>query len=525
MSADTLSLRLEVLERGIQDVQTALEHGSEIPAALRDARNTAERARWFIDDVDERLAKKAVLSAIGAVKSFLEKIEHRQSVLEYLEHQRITVETTRWIEALSSVGEELRKCGERGLTLSQQLDELITELSPIEKRVVKFDKKFRDRIGVKIDELADEIRNMRDSLRTEKASLNDMWGTYFTSIEPKAQRLFIEYLGLLGGVSIRERALAKTALAYECQLDELCALADYHFTSELTMCVDVDAEITAVPGSGAAGDVPVWPILRLGLASWSIWGLPLIGYEFGKLVAEKRLNDEAGTHVWNDERLMFGETGLRTLIADTIGAWTEGPAYACALLFLVLNPAAGPDKMVNGGITEAERAQVVLAVLDRQAGPRAADGQQRQAAGYEYVPFLHLLSSNWGIEAEAGDGPTSADDSAMREREALLTRLPGSVIERFRLKKPFALDDWQRSQDVLKHLATDATNPLPKELAVGVRHLTNAAWRGRLSPKPAGETEELARRAMAEGLHLVNPERERFRTMGTDPLKARSAGL
>ena len=205
MSADTLSFRLEVLESGIRDVQTVLKAAREIPRALREARNGAESAKWFIEDIDQRLARERILSAIGAVKGFLEKIERHQTVLDYCDRQRITVETTRWIEALSSVGNALRECGAKGLTLTQQLEELVNKLSPLARPGV-FDQNFQDRVSSKIDELTDEIQDMRYSLRRRNSSMDDLWGSYFTSIEPKAQRLFVDYLDLLGGVSIRERA-------------------------------------------------------------------------------------------------------------------------------------------------------------------------------------------------------------------------------------------------------------------------------------------------------------------------------
>ncbi len=530
MNSELLSLRLEVLEHGISDVQTVLSASQEITTALRNAKTRAQRAGIFIGSIEVGLANETIRSSIGELKHFIEDIDSRPDVLNYLEHRRITVESGTWVEALSSIARELERCQETGRELSSQFKQLAGELSRVEKRVVKFDEEFQRRVGGTIKESTDEIHNLQRSLRGEKPPVENPWDNYFTVIEPKAQRVFVEYLDLLGGVSIRERGLAQTALTQECHLDDLCALADLHLTSELTLCVNLETEVTAVPGSGATGDVPRWPILRLGLASWSIWGLPLTGHEFGKLVADERLSKEAAAREWQHELSMFGKKDLRMLIADTIGAWAEGPAYACALLFLMLNPTAGHDKANPGAITDAERAQVVLTVLDQQAG-RDTDGERRQAYGYNYEPFLNLLRSVWDSgrsQTGAGtvDGKAADGHNGATEREKLLAKLPQLIIERFDLKKPFGLDDWELSLKVLKHLTSDA-NPLPDELPTGVRHLTNAAWRGRLRAEPEVEPvepEELARRAMGEGLNLVNPKRKQPSTVATDVLKGGSAG-
>jgi len=405
-----------------------------------------------------------------------------------------------WKNELKKIAEGLGQARAKGSKLMSDLDAAREGLKEIDSRAVHFSEDFGRRVGSQTKELGRKIDALVADVKRQPMAAN-LWERYREDIQPDATRLFIEYLDLLGGVSIRERGLAIKALADVCHLDELCALADWHFAYELTLCQDWDGPaFVALPGTDSFTDISAWPILRLGFASWSIWGLPLEGHEFGKLLADARMSNgsEKRKAHWKPYIKEFGERGTRVLIADSFAAWAEGPAYACALLFLVLNPNRSPAR----GVCDSDRAAVVLATL-RDRATQAAGGGKRSAEGYDYLPFIEALEAKWGASCDSAGSPA--------ERVRLLQDLPGVVQTHLDLQKSFDLKEWNRAGKVLTHL--NEGQDIPVDLAAGVRHLTNAAWRGRFratdgvgndeAEKTWTSPEELEQRAMKAGIALI----------------------
>ncbi|MGH9277690.1 MAG: hypothetical protein ACRD12_06230 [Acidimicrobiales bacterium] len=510
MNADPLELRLEVIERGVGDVQAVLKAGAEVVEALRDARNKASRTHVFVRDVNEYVSNTGLIATVDELTRFLQAIEDNRAAAQMLARQGIENNTGEWTASLAAISRKLQGYRDLSADGSKLLGELRADLLRIEHRVsfsslALSDEAFGRRIGERIGDLTEAIGSLRGRLKANDPP-EGAWKTYFDEIEPEAQRVFADYLDLLGGVSIRERGLAIAALADVCQLDNMCELADWHFKNELTLCHDLEGSFTAFPGVNVGSDVPPWPILRLGFASWSIWGLSLAGYEFGKLAADRKISERGERALWAKEQDEFGVDGLRTLIADTLAAWAEGPAYGCALLYLVLKPTAGGGEGATGAVTDAERADVVWRVLNDQAGDRR-DG------GYDYVPFLKRLRPEWYRRAPKGKAATP--------RSRLLAELPARVKKSFNLNQPFSLEDWKTAKTVLTYFETGAE--VPADEAAGVRHLTNAAWRCRLSPELDLEPEDIEKRALGAGMALIQPPTDRQTTGGTDALKGGSA--
>ena len=98
---------------------------------------------------------------------------------------------------------------------------------------------------------------------------------------------------------------------------------------------------------------------------------------------------------------------------------------------------------------------------------------------------------------------------------------------RLELQKAFDLKDWNLADRVLASLNND--QEVPVELAAGVRHLTNAAWRGRFTATDgtgrdeAGNAqlspEELEQRAIKEGIALIKPRDKQLSGTNTNSLK------
>jgi hypothetical protein len=251
-------------------------------------------------------------------------------------------------------------------------------------------------------------------------------------------------------------------------------MADSHLENELRPCIDTASASLTVPGRDPGGEVPPWPILRLGFAAWSIWTLALEGQEFGKLVANKEAQELAR---WADEVAAFGPDGVRTLVADTIGAWAEGPAYACALLLLTLDPSRVVGVPEQDHVSDSERAALVMSCLRNQiVQSRATAGLEPEQAGmgHGYIEFLEGVEARWkaALQAAGADGPV-----AVRQPE--LEQLRERVWRHFDLKFPFELENWATAKKVWEALSRG--DPLPDELIVRIRHLTNAAWYARYS--------------------------------------------
>jgi hypothetical protein len=450
MKAELLLLRLEVLKRGVRDVQEVLEAGNELRAAIKGAQDHAWSAWWFISDLLELANNQRVIDALEVLPAST---------------------GGEWTNELKKVKDGLEKVRLEGPGHQSQLKTVKEGLKDIDSRAVRFSQEFGAGVGRQMKELGRQINDLAREVEKQPESA-DSWKTYFEDIQPTATRLFTEYLDLLGGVTIRERGNAIKALADVCHLDELCTLADWHFASELSLCLDWDKPTyLALPGDDQVSEISAWPILRLGFASWSIWGLPLEGYEFGKLAADEQMSDrtERQRRHWKPYVTEFGVNGTRMLIADSIAAWAEGPAYACALLFLALNPSRIQGASAARNAWDADRAELVLATL-RNRSMTGAGGGRRTADGYDYVPFIDALEKKWSDACPLGGRALSA------ERKSLLHELPGIVESRLGLQKPFSLKDWRLAGDVLAKLTESPNAPLA--LACGVRHLTNAAWRG-----------------------------------------------
>lgn len=492
MKTELLLLRLEVLKRGVRDVQKVLEAGHELRATIQRAQENVYAAWWFVNDILEVANNEKVIDALEVLPTSI---------------------GGEWKNELRKIKDGLDQARRNGSGLKSQLEAAKEGLKKIESRTVRFSQDFGTGVGRQMKELDRQIDELTRDVR-EQPEPADAWRRYFddrTGIQRTATRLFTEYLDMLGGVSIRESGLAMKALADVCHLDELCTLADWHFVKELSLCQDSEKPAdtyVALPGRDLVGDISAWPILRLGIVSWSIWGLPLEGHEYGKLIADVEMSDRTRKQRkhWKPYLKEFGEPGTRVLIADSIAAWAEGPAYACALLFLALNPSSALGGSSAKNALDAARAELVLAAL-RGMTAFGTGGGKRAADGYGYKPFIDRLEETWDEACHLGGAALPA------ERKRLLQELPDLVQLHLELKRPFDLKDWRLAADVLAKLISCEDVPLGP--AFDVRHLTNAAWLGRFGATDgivkarAGNAQasldQLEQRAMKAGIALSRP--------------------
>jgi hypothetical protein len=474
MSREVLLTRLELLHRNATEVESVLD-------ALEQAREGVMQTR---DDVT-----KAVLGGLGTIKLHKEQV---QEVSDRLRERDPAAQA-----AFDEVVDVARALEKRLDRLTATLKAARMQFDAAANRQVRFDEGWQQPVGAATSALKGMIKDLQGKARAGKTSVADLWKTYHEKIAPKADQLFAEYLDLIGGVAIRELGLRIGALKEVCHLDELCGLADWHARYELRLCVGWKENDPALilPARDMRADID-WPIVRFGFGYWSIWGMPLEGHEFGKVVAGQ---DSAPLNEFADDKAELGLRGLRTLIADVIAAWAEGPAYACALYFLALAP---NDRVVDPetglAITAADRSRVVRACLRHQiVADRRNQTPEAVNAGYGYLEFVNEIDAGWA-EALGAAGVSPS------ERESL-DDLPERVVAAFELSKPFTINDWRHSTTIWGNLA--AKTALPASPATSIRHLMNAAWYARLAPdaKPKTTDAEIEQLTLRQGMEIVRP--------------------
>jgi hypothetical protein len=410
---------------------------------------------------------------------------------------------TKAAEALDQVLTLLETLKKDVPALVQTLTQAEADLDRLVGRYVSFGDALANQVGTTVRGLKSKITALQERLDLGDEPSPDLWRDYSKIVVRTADQVFAEYLDLLGGVSIRERGLVIQTLGEVCPLDELCTMADWHVNSELRQCVDWAQPAFTLPGRESLVPLRSWPIMQLGFAHWSIWGMPLEGHEFGRVVASQA---DAELREWEEELAAFGVQGLRMLVADIIGAWAEGPAYACALCFLVLDPAQQVGESGCGHITSADRAEVVDTCLRQQIvipqRGRPALAPEEADLGYAYLPFVSHIRQRWDHVLKTTGQP--------RSDRTLLRGLPKKVWQALELKRPFQLTDWRTAKNVWSALQQGKAPPA--DPPVGIRHLMNAAWYARCSPEiemmksSRLEPDEIERRALRAGQDIANPK-------------------
>ena len=479
MSREVLLTRLELLHRNTTEVGSVLD-------ALEQGREGVSQTREAI--------QTAVFGGLGAFNLDAEGLKEVSD--------RLAVSDPAAQAAFDAVVEVARGLESRLSRLTTTLKEARTQFEAVANRHVKLGATWRAPVGTATSELKNMIEALQAKGGVEETPEEELWASYSSEIAPKADELFTEYLDLIGGVAIRELGLRIGALEEVCHLDELCALADWHARTELLRCVGWkdDDPALILPARDMRGEAG-WPIVRFGFGYWSIWGMPLEGHEFGKVVTRR---ENAPLGQFADYAKELGSSGLRILIADVIATWAEGPAYACALYFLGLAPNDRVVDPVSGiEITAADRARVVQACLKHQIlVDRTETTPEAVSAGTGYLEFVDQIDTQWSDALQAAGAGSS-------ERESL-DELPERVAGAFSLKKPFSIDDWTHARDVWKALGTDEKPP--ENPPVWIRHLMNAAWYARLSENAAPQKSgpEIERLTLTQGISIALPKERRL---------------
>ncbi|WP_448625283.1 hypothetical protein [Geodermatophilus sp. URMC 64] len=364
----------------------------------------------------------------------------------------------------------IKKVAGPAATLKDDLTKAAEQLSRIagsarvsEQQLVAFDP---DLAG-QVKKVADHWRSKLDDVgRTaRRGEVAQAWAAIGDDVVPATQRVLAQYVDLLGGISIRERGVSMTGQ----RIDDLCDISYALASGELSKSLSSGGRYSLmIPAREAALRFVDLPVLTLGVGQWSLWGLPLVAHEFGRLAAGEQIAAWIRAHAASarGDRALFGAVGLETLAADVIATWALGPAYVAALLYLELDPRGKP--IGRGRLTDADRACIARCALVDQ--PRGS------LLGYDFpAKVVDPLFARWRAAEKQARAP-KIDES----RSSRLAEIAAGLPVEIGLDSPFSLGDWGKAIDLALLSDVEAAKEFVKSPEVGLRHVLNAAWWARL---------------------------------------------
>ncbi len=321
-----------------------------------------------------------------------------------------------------------------------------------------------------------EIAELRGKLEIP-GGYRDRWKE-FDGIEFLVRPLFTEYVDFVSGLAIRDNALD----------DRICSMTD-ELLEEL-----YEGHLggpLVVPANQAALGQVLQSVIKLGFPEWTIWGIPLVGHEVGLKVPPT--NVKLAKLLEEDKEYEMRPGQRASLLADVFATYTLGLCYAHAVIRLRLRPfhdsQPDPDQP-----RDADRARVILAVLDRLKGP----GHGRRPAGSgsssgptnpgpdgdlgndaRYRGAVDKLRTFWESEA---DEPADADAQPPKGLEKFLDHALDTLTARE--FQAFSPHRWTSSM-ALRDLCDDGDKPE----AVGpqaILDLLTAAWQLRVDMPETG---------------------------------------
>ncbi len=264
-----------------------------------------------------------------------------------------------------------------------------------------------------------------------------------------------EGLDLISGLCLRHEGLDRG----------LCRIADAIIVE--TSWAGIKA--LTVPGRGGPGHLT--SIVHLRFPEWTVWALPLTAHELwhlgrrsmayptdatGKAEGNQILNRileivgrsdpesqqrlrSSSAQYWNDDELQF-------CLADVFGVHVMGPAYACAAIWLVLDPA----EMASG-----QRVQSMLRALKTDKA---------------YEEIHNGLEQQW---KEASRDTATADLKYGEWIDALLLYLDEVVVK-------FYIERWKEVRVKWPNALAAGDISRLEPLKTDIRYALAAAWKARL---------------------------------------------
>lgn len=291
------------------------------------------------------------------------------------------------------------------------------------------------------------IEALRKELDDGKAPPRKVWDKLRALHHHSCRALFADYVDLLSGMVLRDTHLD----------DMVCAITD-DFLAELA------SPRLVLPSRRSELPTVFKDLVKIGFPEWTIWDVPLAAHHTGTWRANLTLPSQPGLR-----ELLPGRSDevQRCLFADIFATRVAGPAYACAMLLLHLDPASAavPEP---GVVTDHERARVIGRAL---TFPEPPD---------EFTAFIKRIVTDWDdavaqiVDPAAASNDTGALDAFVEGVRVLLESRRGSL---------YGAKKWQAAKERLAPLllGDDAAEleqePAEQEQSPGkIVDLLNAAW-------------------------------------------------
>ena len=451
-----LRTRIDTACRNLERV-SALEH-----VVARGQRTFADLT-GSIDDMVNKT--KDTLKTIGDVNNDVYELADAGPDFSGFDGNGLVLEIRKIATSLSQAAQQLRDAR----------NELIGRLSDAKKNrvaLLQAQAQFNDlgMLSIRASELAG---------RLAKLDKGSYWATPAGQrpLREECDRLFDEYVELLRGMALREVGYGDDdvdighVFAIADQMPRLWAPVGGWAWSSLALPSRM--EQNALTSSG---------VLRIGFPEWTIWALPLVQHDFGRMFVNRCVpsSDDEG------------------LLADACATIVTGPAYACAALLLRLDPqqvkARAPE-------TETLRSATIMRALS-EVTSKGTD---------KVLPALtrHLKDEWRDAISAAGSQPTLFDqaigspavEKAVKRAVEMLTET--STVED--AGPPWATS-WASVTTMARQLkagkAAEINLPAPGDggkRPVVLTFLLNAAWFARIGSAPDEEASASEITAIAKG--------------------------
>ena len=382
-----------------------------------------------------------------------------------------------------------------------------------------------------VEDIVKEAENLLADLRKAMD-----WDTYFQIYE-RSHEIFRESLELLGGLALRDRIQEEYACRFADELISECATLVGKTTSfaipatedmlastlrRVARVTFPDWHLWALPlvaheyGQVVVRESPIlsrfvdelaqeeseptfnklYEELRSGLQPIGSSELRTIAMEYltraqqepGKAadeierfarrlsVTEADIGEKAQATAGEIKDCLEGATNrARVLVADAFATFTAGPAYACAVLMLRLNP---NTSHLAGRPTDEERARTILAVL--------AEMNSSAPPPPPFSEVYESLEASWTLLVEDSGGDDPSPRAGPLNAAGALTSIKNRMVRPERAG--YTKDDWIRAQqwgnDWLLAVRNGRMPEIPVDAAalgdVRFRDVLNAAWHCRL---------------------------------------------
>jgi hypothetical protein len=440
MGSFILRTRLEVLSSTLRDVERVMELAQDRAKEI-DALKTLLAGPEGVRDLAKRLATRVERS----LTDFQEN--DREAVLQNL------TTASRLVQDLATMLEKSQG----------KIDSLLA--SPVELST----RRIQERLST--DKPRESIAELKKVLESA-GPLTTAWEME-KRLATESEPLFAEYVDLLRGLALRETGIERG----------ICELAD-----RLLDGCDRPGLWKSLAIPSYRGPVEATPanIIHLGFPEWTIWALPLVAHEFGRMMVRenqtlaRRVSQVPGAQALTPATLV-------DVLGDAFAMYTVGPAYACAAVLMRLDPRpAGPGQQA----VDDSRARMIFEML--------TEAESRAGIGFSFEAVRRPIEQAW-LEAVQEAGATPSAEPASAD----LARLFWDWADQTYYTAKYQPMSWQKAHRLQEALArriddqpAGADDAATITTGTGdVRDMLNAAWLFRL--RAPGRADAIASGALA----------------------------